>query len=66
MDGAETPRPGASPGAGAIAEPTPAATGLSRQAWWDRKVDTVIVVILGIASLLAAWGGYQPGLWSRR
>lgn len=31
---------------------------------WDRKVDTIIVVLLAVASLLAAWGGYQAGLWS--
>ncbi|MGH2615121.1 MAG: hypothetical protein ACRDJC_07775 [Thermomicrobiales bacterium] len=31
---------------------------------WERKIDTAVVVILAIASLLAAWGGYQAGLWS--
>ncbi|MCC7025038.1 MAG: hypothetical protein IT338_19560 [Thermomicrobiales bacterium] len=33
---------------------------------WDRKVDTAIVLLLAVASLLAAWGGYQAGLWSEK
>ena len=33
---------------------------------WDRWVDTAIVVILGLASLLAAWSGYQAGLWNEQ
>lgn len=31
---------------------------------WYRKIDTTIVVLLSLASLLAAWSGYQAGLWS--
>lgn len=38
--------------------------GLSSAQRWDRKADTAIVVILAVASLLAAWGGYQAGIWS--
>lgn len=30
---------------------------------WDRHVDVVIVVLLGAASFLAAWAGYQAGQW---
>lgn len=33
---------------------------------WDRKVDTAIVLLLAVASLLAAWSGYQAGLWSEK
>ncbi len=43
----------------------PIATRLTREERWDRKIDTAIVVLLAVASLLAAWGGYQAGLWSR-
>jgi hypothetical protein len=31
---------------------------------WDRQVDTAVVIVLALASLLAAWGGYQATLWS--
>jgi hypothetical protein len=44
--------------------PTPAAEGQALEQRWVRAVDTVIVVILAVASLLAAWGGYQASLWS--
>lgn len=30
---------------------------------WNRKIDTAVVVVLALASLLTAWGGYQAGLW---
>ena len=42
----------------------PSASTLTADARWERKIDTAVVVILAIASLLAAWGGYQAGLWS--
>lgn len=31
---------------------------------WLRRVDVVIVVLLGAASFLAAWAGYQAGVWA--
>ena len=33
---------------------------------WSRRVDIAIVVLLGAASFLAAWAGYQAGLWAGR
>ena len=33
---------------------------------WSRRVDIVIVVLLGAASFLAAWAGYQAGLWANK
>jgi hypothetical protein len=43
-----------------IAEPA----GLSAARRWERQIDTAVVVTLAVASLLAAWAGYQAGLWS--
>lgn len=37
------------------------AAGLRR---WNRRVDVLIVVLLGLASVLATWAGYQAGQWS--
>jgi hypothetical protein len=31
---------------------------------WERRVDFVIVVLLAVASLVAAWAGHQAVLWS--
>lgn len=33
---------------------------------WHRRIDLGIVVLLGVASLLAAWAGHQSGLWARK
>ena len=53
------------PRAAVIPEPAIAnADDLETAQRWDRRVDTAIVVILAMASLLAAWAGYQAGLWS--
>lgn len=30
---------------------------------WDRRIDTVLVLLLAISSVLAAWSGYQANLW---
>ncbi len=30
---------------------------------WDRRSDTVLVLLLAISSVLAAWSGYQANLW---
>lgn len=30
---------------------------------WDRRVDSVLVLLLAVSSLLAAWSGYQANLW---
>jgi hypothetical protein len=48
------------------AEVAPAAAAESQASTqrWERSVDTAIVIILAVASLLAAWGGYQSSLWS--
>lgn len=34
------------------------------QRLWNRRVDIVIVVLLGLGSVLATWAGYQAGQWS--
>lgn len=31
---------------------------------WNRLADILIVVLLGLASVLATWAGYQAGQWS--
>ncbi len=31
---------------------------------WQRRIDLAIVVVLAVASLLAAWSGHQTSLWS--
>lgn len=31
---------------------------------WNRRVDVLVVVLLGLASVLATWAGYQAGNWS--
>ncbi|MDQ2655005.1 MAG: hypothetical protein M3Z20_18390 [Chloroflexota bacterium] len=31
---------------------------------WKRRADILIVVLLGLASVLATWAGYQAGQWS--
>ena len=31
---------------------------------WNRRTDILIVVLLGLASVLATWAGYQAGQWS--
>lgn len=40
--------------------------GLTAEQRWSRQIDTAIVVILAVASLLAAWAGYQAGHWGSR
>ena len=30
---------------------------------WDRRADIFIVILLGAASFLAVWAGYQAGQW---
>lgn len=30
---------------------------------WNRRVDVLIVVLLGLASVLTTWAGYQAGQW---
>ena len=42
----------------------PSAPMLTTEDRWERKIDTAVVIVLAVASLLAAWGGYQAGLWS--
>ena len=42
----------------------PSAPMLTTEDRWERKIDTAVVIALAVASLLAAWGGYQAGLWS--
>lgn len=44
--------------------PPSAEAGADAARQWERRIDTTIVVVLAIASLLAAWAGYQAGLWS--
>jgi hypothetical protein len=59
------PAEGAAPApGGAAAKPAPGGARLTSEERWARKIDTAIVVLLAVASLLAAWGGYQAGLWS--
>ena len=31
---------------------------------WHRRVDIVVVLLLGLGSVLATWAGYQAGQWS--
>lgn len=31
---------------------------------WNRRTDVLVVVLLGLASVLATWAGYQAGQWS--
>lgn len=42
----------------------PSAPVLTAEDRWGRKIDTAVVIVLAVASLLAAWGGYQAGIWS--
>ncbi len=42
----------------------PGAPMLTAEDRWERKIDTAVVITLAVASLLAAWGGYQAGIWS--
>ena len=42
----------------------PSEQTLTAEERWERKIDTAVVVILAVASLLAAWGGHQAGLWN--
>jgi hypothetical protein len=49
---------------GGVAPPAADATDVTPR--WDRWMDTAIVVILALASLLAAWSGYQAGLWNEQ
>lgn len=48
-----------------IPEPeAPPAAPQTPSSRWSHRVDIVIVVLLGLASVLATWAGYQAGQWS--
>lgn len=46
------------------ASDTPGAGGWSSRRW-AQVIDTVVVVVLALASMLAAWAGYQAGNWNQ-
>lgn len=43
---------------------TPLGAESAAQRLWNRRVDIVIVVLLGLGSVLATWAGYQASQWS--
>ena len=58
-----SPWDGAVDGSRSVEAGREGATSPDRRAWLDPVLDSLIVAILALTSLAAAWSGYQSALW---